>query len=93
MPILRLTCSFFQYWATMPFQLAKRPKTSMNVPSNNQGDYLKQALQSVLNHGCPETELIVVDGGSTDSSPEAIRRYGSNDQPSPARQPVSRHQR
>lgn len=51
------------------------PKISVVVPSFNQAKYLELTLQSILDQGYPELELIVIDGGSKDESPEIIRKY------------------
>jgi len=51
------------------------PKISVVVPSFNQGCFLSQALESVVGQKYPSLELIVMDGGSTDGSIDAIRRY------------------
>jgi glycosyltransferase involved in cell wall biosynthesis len=51
------------------------PKISIVVPSFNQAKYLEFALRSIVDQGYPNLELIVIDGGSTDESPEIIRRY------------------
>ncbi len=51
------------------------PKISVVVPSFNQAKYLELTLRSILDQNYPNLELIVIDGGSQDESPEIIRRY------------------
>ena len=51
------------------------PKISVVVPSFNQAKYLELTLRSVIDQAYPNLELIVIDGGSTDESPEIIRKY------------------
>lgn len=48
---------------------------SVVIPTYNRANYLKQALESVRKQTCPPHELIVVDDGSTDDTPELVRAF------------------
>lgn len=51
------------------------PKISVIVPSFNQGPFVKQALESITQQRYPNLQLIVMDGGSTDGSVDAIKSF------------------
>ncbi|MBN2084372.1 MAG: glycosyltransferase [Anaerolineales bacterium] len=51
------------------------PLISIVIPSFNQGAFLEECLRSVLDQSHPRKEIIVIDGGSTDSSREILGKY------------------
>ena len=50
-------------------------KVSVIIPAYNQGCYLGEAIDSVVKQTYPDFEVIVVDDGSTDHTPEVVASY------------------
>jgi glycosyltransferase involved in cell wall biosynthesis len=55
--------------------MSEDPLVSVIVPCYNAETFLKEALRSALAQSYPQVEVIVVDDGSTDSSPEIAQRF------------------
>ena len=55
-------------------------KISIIIPCYNQEKYIEKCLQSVLNQPCSSYEIIAVDDGSTDRTPEILREYAKNNE-------------
>ena len=57
------------------YETKEWPKLSIVIPSYNQGQFLEEAIRSVLLQNYPNLELIVMDGGSTDASKAILDNY------------------
>jgi glycosyltransferase involved in cell wall biosynthesis len=54
-----------------------RPQFSVLIPVYNREEFVRQSIDSVLSQTCSDYELIVVDDGSTDRTPNALNAYGN----------------
>jgi len=59
------------------YLVSHAPLVSIVTPSYNQGQFLEATLCSVLEQDYPRLEYIVIDGGSTDNTPQMLARYAS----------------
>lgn len=55
------------------------PKVSILVPIYNVEKFLPQCLESLIHQTLEDIEIICLDDGSTDNSPEIIRKYAKQD--------------
>lgn len=55
--------------------MSQSPMISVYMASKNRRSLLKRAMESVLSQDYPNFELVVVDDGSTDDTPELLQQY------------------
>jgi glycosyltransferase involved in cell wall biosynthesis len=55
--------------------MSNSPRISVIVPSYNQGHFIAETVRSVLSQDYPDLEVIVMDGGSTDSTLEVLHTF------------------
>lgn len=53
-----------------------RPKVSCIIAVYNGDRYLREAIDSLLAQDYPNVEIVVVDDGSTDATPDVVEGYG-----------------
>jgi glycosyltransferase involved in cell wall biosynthesis len=51
------------------------PNVSVVIATHNHGKFLAQAIESALTQSLTEIEVLVIDDGSTDETPEVVRRF------------------
>ncbi|MCS7351792.1 MAG: glycosyltransferase family A protein, partial [Anaerolineae bacterium] len=52
-----------------------RAKVSVIIPCYNQGMFLAEAIQSIIDQDYSDKEIIVVDDGSTDNTRDVVLRF------------------
>jgi glycosyltransferase involved in cell wall biosynthesis len=50
-------------------------KISVIIPTYNYGEFICDSIESVINQTYKDFEIIVVDDGSTDNTPEVVKKY------------------
>ena len=58
--------------------MSATPRVSVLMPSYNHAPFVAQAIESVLGQSYSDLELIVVDDGSTDGTPDVVSRYAGD---------------
>ncbi|WP_240924308.1 glycosyltransferase [Thermococcus sp. 21S7] len=56
-----------------------KPLVSIITPTYNHEKYISECIESVLSQTYPHWEMIIIDDGSTDRTPEIVRRYVESD--------------
>lgn len=57
---------------------SNKPLVSIVIPVYNGSDYLKESIDSALAQDWPNTEVIVVNDGSTDKTTDIAKEYGES---------------
>ena len=55
------------------------PKISILVPTYNQENYLREALDSLINQTLDDIEILCINDGSTDKTPQILEEYRFKD--------------
>ena len=53
------------------------PLLSICIATMNRAGYLRETLEGLARQSAPELEVVVLDGGSTDATPDVIREFES----------------
>lgn len=58
--------------------MESRPTVTVLIPTFNRADFLAECIDSILGQSLPPSQVVVVDDGSTDRTPEILADYGDN---------------
>ena len=58
--------------------MSVNPKITVYIASHNYGRFLEDAIESVMRQSVDDWELIIIDDGSTDNTPQVIDCYRSH---------------
>ncbi len=56
--------------------MSNGPLFSIIIPSYNQGHFIEETINSVLSQSYKNTEVLVIDGGSSDGTIEVLKSFG-----------------
>ena len=56
-----------------------KPLISVQMSNYNKEDVISETIESVLGQSYDDFEFVIVDDGSTDRSPEIIKKYAKQD--------------
>ena len=56
--------------------ISRTPLLSVFIPAFNAGRYIREALESVLDNGCADFEVVIVDDGSRDDTSGIVESIG-----------------
>ena len=58
--------------------MSARDRSAIIIPAFNAAPYLAEAIESALRQTCPAEQIIVIDDGSTDATPEILARFSGS---------------
>ena len=58
--------------------ITTQPLVSVVIATYNMGQYIDQAVDSILNQTWSNIEVVVIDDGSTDNTQETIGKYSAD---------------
>lgn len=69
----------FIYLLWLLFQSITAPLVSVIMPVYNRAEFLDRSITSILNQRLSDFEFIIIDDGSTDNTPNILKKYAKQD--------------